>query len=175
MVTQGRIPRAAYTRVCITATLMWIVIGGLAVSLVGALIFGGIWWGRLRKGPEYISGRPRQLWQVTLAMWICCLVTPPPLPLICICILAAWTTKSECNKLLNDLDAVDESHPYFYRIVDWSISCEIKSGEKGCIDYICSGIPHKLMIAFSVMGFLGTAMSIYYYLVITQRVQCCCW
>ena len=130
---------------------------GFLVSWFGSMIYGGIWWGRLRDGPEHASGRPRQFWQTTLAMWVCSLVLPVPAPWICSCILTAWTTKSGCEQFDKELNAVPVSDPHYQLIQDWYLQCTIKGGEKGCIDYICSGISHKLMLSFAVLGGLGIA------------------
>lgn len=130
----------------------------LAISWWGQIIYGGIWWGRLRKGPENAGGRAFQFWQTTLAMWVCSLVLPFLAPWICACILASWTTSDGCAKFQADLFKGAEGQQ---EVKEWLTRCGLEHPgtaedvAAGCRDWICSGQPHKLMLAWSIMGGIG--------------------
>ena len=164
-------PPGGFCVFCWVGLLVLLLVIGFMVASFGFLIYGGIWWGRLRNGPEHASGRPRQFWQTTLAMWICSLVLPAPAPWICSCLLAAWTTKSGCEKFDKELKAVPDSDPHYQRIQDWITDCSVKSRDD-CIGYICSGEPHQLILAFAILQGIGIpAMVLYLFTRIRRRLR----
>ena len=133
-----------------------------SVTYWGYLIYGGVQWGRWKEGMGLVAGRPYNMTQAMLAMWICSLVLPLLAPFICGCVVLAWTSGSRCDQIHALLlrAAVDASllrnardQPKLQR---WLLqhSYMPAGGEERLIDdTVCKEV-FKVLLAFTIMSCL---------------------
>ena len=93
MRARSRSPTKALSLSLDLITILLVLVTGIT-----RLVYGGVLWGKYHDIWNHIPNynHMHELWSVSLATWILCLVLPGLGPFICTCIFVSWTGQSKC-------------------------------------------------------------------------------